>query len=306
MELMKEDYLILPDEELKEQYRHDRHMLWLISLPLLVLMYLVFIILPDTVTGGSNEGIAWISVVACFVEYSFVLSDNPGIQKKLVISLVAFQLMLCAAGFFINGPAQAGLQLFYLLSATAANLVARRYIKDIAVLKEHPRYPFDNWRREDSYSYALKSDGTYEDKAVRMIEGTLNRGKVLSVGGEDYFEGDKKTYEKPAPESEPGQHFQQREQIWRPHNKDDTGYTMDNLKNMYFGSPEKGELDSRELEKLLWAETAPKKPPEPPEEDFLQQSPVIWRTNKDGTVTMERRSPGSLPAGEFDSRSVLP
>ena len=81
---------------------------------------------------------------------------------------------------------------------------------------------------------------------------------------------------------------------------------MDNLKNMYLGDmSDTGELTSDELEKKLWAETAPKKPKEPEPEDFFQQSPIIWRTNKDGSSSPERREPGSKPVGEKDSRSVL-
>ena len=305
----KDDYLILPDEELKAQFKHDKHLIWLISLPMLPLLYLIFVTFPGAVTLDVSDFVLCVSAAAGFVCYSFIFIEDPQQQRKLVRTLDIFQLVIFVIGIaaviterrFIELSAIAG----FIAASNGANFIAHPIIEDLHTLRSHPRYPFDNWRREESVLSGMYSSGIEDDKAARYLEHTMNRGKVYGVGREEYLEGDKKEYETPKPD--PEKNLQQHKQIWRRYDKSDTTYTMDNLKNMYFDDGlENGELTGDELAKKLWEETRPKKPKDPPPEDFFQQSPIIWRTNKDGSSAMERREAGSGPSGEFDSRSVLP
>lgn len=296
---IQDQYAILPDEELKARFKHDRKIQWLIALPMLVLLYCCIVLLPTVIDGGVSEGTIAISSVIALIGYSFVFAENPDNQKKAVKVDVTVLAVLVLPYIIVGSYRWILAQASYIIAVIAPNVIVHPFIKDIAVLKAHPRYPFDNWRRDDSYIHRASGD-----EVLKIIDNTINKGKVQSVGKEDFLEGEVKTFEPPVHDHE--QDFQQREQVYRQHEKSDTGYTMDNLKNMYLGKSEEGELSGKELERELMKATAPTKPPEPIPEEFFQSSPVVWRTNKDGTTTMERRSPGSQPAGETDSRSVLP
>lgn len=303
MKITSEDYLILPDEELREKFKHDKIIQKLISLPMLVLVYFFVVFVPEVVLSGISDGIIAFSSAAAFVTYSFIYTDDPAVHKKRVLASDVFQALLLVLGLFATSSITTSFQLGMLVGSNLANYFFHPVMEDMYVLRNHPRYPFDNWRRDDSYISSISSNGTGEERALKRIENTLNAGRVQSVGGEEFFEGEKKKYELPKPD--PEKNLQQRKQVWRQHDKADTGYTLDNINKMYFDAPDEGELSGEELERQLMKATAPKKPQEPPEEDFFQSSPVVWRTNKDGTTTMERRSPGSKPAGENDSRTVL-
>ena len=181
---------------------------------------------------------------------------------------------------------------FFIFIVIAGNTLAHPVIRDLALLRAHPRYPFDNWRRDESYLSRTDVHG-----AIRYIDNTLNTGKAAPVAGEEFLEGDLSEFK--APEYDPSDDLQQRKQIWRGHDKDDTGYTLDNIRNMYFDKPDEGELSGKELERELMKATAPKKAAGPLPEDFFQQTPIIWRADKHDNGT-------TAPQGkEKKERSVL-
>ena len=309
MKASQDDYLILPDGELRDIYKHDRRVIWFISLPMFPLVYLIVITVIGTLTLDAEEAIVAVAGIGAFVCYSAIFADSLETNKRLRNGANIFQLVMLAIGvvFFImeGRPFVPFIQAGFIVGTNLANRIAQSYIEDISVLKAHPRYPFDNWRRDESYTSSLYTNGTsYSDRAAKRLDSTLNAGKVRTVGGEEFLEGEQKKFELPKPD--PEKNLQQRTQVWRQHSKSDTGYTMDNLKNMYFDAVDEGELSGRELERELMKATAPKKAPEPTPEDFFQQSPVIWRKNKDGTTTIEHRAPGSAPADDTSGRTVLP
>lgn len=294
----QDDYSIMPDEELLERFRHDRKRLKLIALPLAA--YVMLFAEFASTMFSSNSGIGMISyyIAAGFVCYTGILFENVEKQKKFVWIMDVVQILLLVIGFFSGNPVTPLVGFLFAGIANLANLCASKYINDIDVLKKHPRFPFDNWRRDETYlNRASRSD------AIKYIENTDKRGSVQAGIGEEFLSGELTRFEKPKPD--PEKNFQQRRQNWRSHDKAETGYALDNIKNMYFDAPDEGELSGKELERELMKATAPKKAPEPIPEEFFQSSPVIYRTNKDGSATIERREPGSKPAGEFDSRSVL-
>ena len=317
MKTQQEELLILPDEELRKLYKRAKKTRRFLSYPMLfsgaiVIMNVIDVLLsllhdlhnPTAPVSAIKSGnlFSLVGAAAGFVGTSAVLTENLGLNFKLFVCSVTVQILALSALTFasdVQGVAVMLLSVMVILTITA-NLVARPVIQQLAELKKHPRFPFNNALKDENYIHRATAD-----EAARYIENTINKGKVQTIGGEEFLEGGKKTFEPPAPD--PEKKLQQRRQVWRPHDKSDTSYTMDNLKNMYLGdSSQNGELSSSELEKLLWAETAPKKPKEPAPEDFFQSAPIIWRTNKDGSSTVDRAEPGSTPAGETDSRAVLP
>lgn len=329
MKTQQEELLILPDSELRERYRHAKRMQHILALSMLVSGFFLFtaaagLVVSIVTVGHFSDRVSDLayafSMAAAFVGTSSVLSESSRRNFTLTAASVTVQVLLYPAMLILDSGEgthdkligylwQAGLtvsaeqlaiQMIMIVFTAAVNMMAHPFIKELEALKEHPRFPFSNWQKDESFL----SRATDKD-AVRYIENTLNEGRVRSGIGEEFLEGGKKTFEPPAPD--PEKNLQQRRQVWRPHDKSDTSYTMDNLKNMYLGdSSQNGELSSSELEKLLWAETAPKKPKEPAPEDFFQSAPIIWRTNRDGSSTVDRAEPGSTPAGETDSRAVLP
>ncbi|MBR1393723.1 MAG: hypothetical protein IJ561_07815 [Ruminococcus sp.] len=317
MKALQDDYRILPDEELRDIYKGAKKARRFLSYPMLfsgaiVIMNVIDLLLsllhdlrnptaPVSVIKTGNL-FSLVGAVAGFVGTSAVLTEDLSLNFKLFVSSVTVQILALSALTFaadVQGVAVLLLSVMVILTITA-NLLARPVIQQLAELKKHPRFPFNNALKDENYIHRVTAD-----EAVRYIENTINKGKVQTIGGEEFFEGEAKAFEKAR--FDPEKNLQQRKQVWRPHDKSDTSYTMDNLKNMYLGdASQNGELSSGELEKLLWAETAPKKPKEPPPEDFFQSAPIVWRKNKDGSTTIEHCAPGSTPAGETESRAVLP
>ena len=310
----RDEYRILPDEVMREEYLRVKKTQRLLALPMLAALLLLAEAASEIVSellGGFTASVSgnasgasgivpvldFLSRLAAFVGISFVLTEKGDRHLTLTWIDVGVQGVLLVVSLFVSGFIQAGIGAGLLVATVALNLLAHPFILDLEEMRSCPNFPFLPRKHETYIS------GVYGDRAVKLIERSFNEDKVLSVSGEEFFEGDRKAFEPPKPD--PGLNLQQRRQVWRQHDKADTGYTMDNLKNMHFGDPDEGELSGKELERELMRATAPKKAPEPPEEDFFQQAPVVWRTNKDGTTTMERRAPGTLPAGETDSRTVL-
>ena len=304
----QDEYSILPDEELRELYKADKRKQKICSLPMLPAAILTAISLKNIAEGAldfRSEGspypviLFFIMCALGFVGTTQVLTEKPKVQTKMAFITAGGELVLMLFCLLTRGIILSGIALGMAAGLIGQYFVYRPIIKDMEILKAHPRYPFDNWRRDDTYINRV----SYED-AVKYIGNTVGKGSVKSVGGDEFFEGKARAYEEPKPD--PEKNLQQRKQVWRGHDKSETGYTLDNMKNMYFDAPDEGELSGKELERELMKATAPKKVPEPTPEDFFQSSPVIWRTNRDGTTTIEHRAPGSKPVGDFDSRSVLP
>lgn len=294
-----DEYSIAPDEALRAKFKHDRKMQKIISLPMFLHIYLCIMMLLNILEANAVQGTLTFSCIVALIGYSFIFSENIENQKKAVRVDVTVLAVLVLPYILEGRFRYLIVQALYIIGVIAGNILARPFIKDIALLKTHPRFPFDNWRQDEHYIQRAS-----QNEVLKTIDNTMNRGKVQTVGYEEFLEGEVKTFELPKHDHE--QDFQQREQVYRHHDKADTGYTMDNIKNMYLGKTEEGELNGNELERELMKATAPSKAPEPLPEEFFQQAPVIWRTQKDGTTVMERRAVGSLPAGEKESRSVLP
>ena len=290
--------MILPDDELKDIFKHDRSLQKLISLPMLGIVYLFVLFAPDIIFSGAATGMIAFSAVAAFVCYSFIFTEDPSVHRKRVLACDVIQLAFLLVGLIAGNVTTVGIQLGMMTASNLANYFVHPILEGLYVLRNHPRYPFDNWRRDDAYASGVYTSGTYEEKAVKLIDNTMNAGKVRSVGGEEFFEGEAKRFEPPKPD--PEKNLQQREQIWRSSDKE-TGYVLDNINKMYFDDGmEYGELTGRELEKKLMHETAPKKPPEPVPEDFFQQGEIVWRNGKDtpNAPVPEKRTQ--------DGRTVLP
>ena len=151
--LNKDDLKILPDEELKAHFKHNKALINLISLPMIAYLYLGAVLLPDMVGKNAGAALTGFSMVAGFVCYSFIFSHTPEMQKKLVVAADIFQLVLILAGFIFVGLIGGNyfptlVQFLSAAAANIANLIARPRIKELTLLREHPRYPFDNWRRD--------------------------------------------------------------------------------------------------------------------------------------------------------------
>ncbi|SDB03992.1 hypothetical protein SAMN02910317_00104 [Ruminococcaceae bacterium FB2012] len=305
--LNKDDLKILPDEELRAHFKHNKAVIKFISLPMLAYIYLGGVLLPDMVGSNAGAGLTGFSMVAGFICYSFIFSNTPEMQKKLVIAVDIFQLLLILAGFIVVGLINGNffptlVQFLSAAAANVANLIARPIIKEMSDLREHPRYPFDNWRRDESFTHAVFTNGSTDSRAVKRIESTLNQGKVVAGGHEDIFEGDVKKSE-PAKE-ELVELFQEKARVWTDES-DKTSYILDNLDKMYFDDGlQNGELVGEELEKQLRKATAPAKPPEETPEDFFQQQTIVWRPQKHGSTNEGPREDPSA-SSEEKSRTVL-
>lgn len=316
-----DDLLILPDEELRELYKSTKRKQRFLSLSLLVSGALLVLGISDLITsivgvGHFSSSVAdtvfAFAMAAAFVGMSAVFSENTHKQAVLAAVSLTVQVLLYPALLIMDakdgthdkvigmmqqaglpvGVDQLAIQLAMIVITALVTAFGRPIIRDLEQLKAHPRFPFNNVLKDESVIHRTDSEGV-----LRIIEHSLSGGKVTQVGGEELLEGEVKAYEKPSPD--PAENLQQYRKIYRPREKAETAYTMDNLKNMYIDDGlENGELSLDELEKLLWAETRPKKPKEPEPEDFFQQSPIIYRTNKDGSSKLEHRDPnegGSHP-----------
>ena len=306
MRLNKDDYMILPDSELREQLRKDKNKLRWLSFPIVGYIVLLVIFLPELTSINASMGLVGYSTAAAIVCYTFIFADTPGKQKKLVIALDLIQFGLIILGFInaVSGGSYSTVFFQFLLAggANGANLIARPIIKEMSDLREHPRYPFDNWRRDESFTHAVFTNGSTDSRAVKRIESTLNQGKVVSGGHEDIFEGDVKKSE-PAKE-ELVELFQEKARVWTDES-DKTSYILDNLDKMYFDDGlQNGELVGEELEKQLRKATAPAKPPEETPEDFFQQQTIVWRPQKHGSTNEGPREDPSA-SSEEKSRTVL-
>lgn len=281
----RDEFIILPDEELMDIYRSTKGTLRLIAVPLLAMMYLTALSLSGLVSGlshPSDEGtglpeiLTFVSTLTAFIGMTFVFSEHRSLHIKLTAIAAAVEAVPIIPEVIILKDTNylVSTQIGYFAGILLMNLLAHPFISDLEALKAHPRFPFDNWRKDDGYLFKAST----EDK-LRYIDSTLNKGKVTTVGSEEYLEG-KKTAYAPA-EPDPEKNLQQRRQTWRGHEKEETRYVLDNIKNMYFEDGlENGELTGAELEKELIKATAPEKPPEPIPEDFFQQTPIIWRSKK--------------------------
>ena len=276
MKISEDDLLILPDEELKAQYKHDRNMQHLISLPMIGYICLFILFASDMLGSSAERGLVGYSAAAGFICHSFVLIDEPKLHSRLAVAGSIAQLFLVVLGIFSKNEGTVLLQILMTLMSISANLLVLRFIKEITMLKEHPRFPFDNWRRDESTLNGIYSNGSYEDRALRQINAALNKGKVVSGGHEDVFEGEPKKFE--PPKYDPENNLQQNKRVWRSES-DKTTYILDNLDKMHFeDGKQNGELKGEELERQLRKATAPTKPPEPIPEDFFQTQPIIWRS----------------------------
>ena len=318
MKLAHDDFLIAPDEELRKCYKSAKRMQRLLALPLLVSGGLFAVSVIDLITdilrmghfsSSVADGVFAFAMGAAFVSMTSVFSEEPRRQTVLALVPLTVQVLLYPALLILDskegthdkvlgdlqhagipvGAGQMTLQLVMILLSIIVFLLGRPVIRDIRELKKHPRFPFNNVLKDESIIHRTDAKGV-----LKIIDSSLNGSRVTQVEGEEYLEGEAKTYEKPAPD--PSENFQQHKKIYRPREKSETAYTMDNLKNMYFDDGlENGELTGAELEKLLGSETRPKKPKEPEPEDFFQQAPIIYRPNKDGSVTIDHRTPGDEP-----------
>ncbi|MBR6046412.1 MAG: hypothetical protein IKP47_12330 [Ruminococcus sp.] len=288
------EYSILPDEELRDIYKSSLRVRRLLLLPLLALAYLIGLIgvsLANDVIDLRSDGgniINWfseLSLIAAFVGCSFVLADDPVKHKSLtlkaesaIVLLMLFQLI------FSHSLVTMAVQIGLLMAVAGTNMLAHPSIIRLHALRQHPRYPFDNWRRDDTYLNRASGDDV-----LRYIENTINSGKVQEIGYEEFFHGEKRAYDPPAPD--PEKHLQQRTHLWRSSDKD-TAYVLDNIHNMYFDDgADNGELKGEELERELIKATAPPKPPEPLPEDFFQQTPIVWRSKKHDTGSSRPKDP---------------
>lgn len=313
---VSDDFAILPDEELRSIYVKAKKKQRFLSLQMLlsgvILIYSVAALALSLLGAvkdlahpelpqNSSELCLLFGAAAGFVGSSAVFTENSSLHLRIFVFSVIFELLAIIGLLTLSN--NEGFAMFLLLpqltAAVLSNIFVRPVIKLLEELKAHPRFPFKNTVYDDSYIYKAS-----DKNKLDIIGHSIDPKAVRSIGGDEFLEGDKKTFETPEPD--PVDNLQQHKTVWRPRDKNETAYTMDNLKNMYFDDGRKnGELTGEELEKLLWEEIRPKKPKEKEPEDFLQQSPIIWRTNKDGSTTLDRREPGAVPAGENDSRSVL-
>ncbi|SDB03979.1 hypothetical protein SAMN02910317_00103 [Ruminococcaceae bacterium FB2012] len=327
--IAEEDFLIAPDEELREMYKAAKKKQRLLALSMLVTGVLAAVSLFDLITSiirlghfSSNTAdlVFFFAMTAAFVATSAIYCDTPRKQTVLAVSAITVQVLLYPALLILGtgqgthdtvvgyvrsagvpvGTGQLVLQFVMIVLSAGANILGHDVIRELEELKKHPRFPFSNTLSDESYIHRADSES-----AVRFIENTADGAQVTSVGHEEFLEGEKKAFEVPVPD--PAGNLQQHRKIYRPREKSETAYTMDNLKNMYIDDGlQNGELTGPELERLFMEEIRSKKLKDPPSEEFFQQTPMIYRTKKDGSTSIEHREPGSVPAGEKDSRSVLP
>ena len=307
MRIDKNDLLILPDEELRAEHKRLKKLRWGMSLPLLLYIALAVLLLPEMAGSTASVGLTGFAAVASGICYSFILADDPATHKKLLIGGLIFQGLLLATitvYALVRDNFSMAFPTFFLTAASAAgNLLARPVIRDLAELRAHPRYPFENWRRDETYTKGLYSADASGGRAVKRIDSTLKQGKVVSGGHEDIFENGKNA--PPADEEEVVELLQKQARVWTDES-DKTAYIMDNLDKMYFDDGLlNGELVGEELEKQLMKATAPSKPPEPLPEDFFQTQKIVWRPQKHDYSEEEKRSPAPPKPAENKDRTVL-
>ena len=138
MRLNKDDYMILPDSELREQLRKDKNKLRWLSFPIVGYIVLLVIFLPELTSINASMGLVGYSTAAAIVCYTFIFADTPGKQKKLVIALDLIQFGLIILGFInaVSGGSYSTVFFQFLLAggANGANLIARPIIKEMSDL----------------------------------------------------------------------------------------------------------------------------------------------------------------------------
>ncbi|MBR6873650.1 MAG: hypothetical protein IKN17_09130 [Ruminococcus sp.] len=313
MKIETDEYSILPDEELREIYKRNRRIRRWLCLPMIPLIILggfsVSSVANDLLsttegTGALSNAFVLLAFIVTFVGVSFVLVENPKMHIRLTLYAMSALLMIAGIDFVTAMLLDMNtvhlirllMTLGFMIGVGTVNYVAHSFIKQHEVLKAHPRYPFDNWRKDEQYIF--RADG---ESVLKVIDSSMNKGRVQSVGSEEFLDGETKSYEPPKPD--PEKNLQQRKQVWRSHDKAETAHTMDNLKNMYFeDGTQNGELTGSDLERELWKATAPKKPREPQPEDFFQTQPIVWRSKKDDKGAGQPNRPVDDGKGE---RTVL-
>lgn len=287
---LREEYKIMPDEELREIFRESKRVRRMLGIPLFLIFYMIGFSVVNFINvfrEAATEDFPYLSFLAivsyavAFVGMSFIFSEKTGAHIRC--TAVSLLVMAALAGanlmlgtdvslLIIQGGLFAGILLL--------NVLAHGFIRDLELLKAHPRFPFDNWRKDEAVLLKVT-----REEAAKVIGNTLDRFNVRSTGHEDLFEGEIRKAEEA--KADPQTYMQQRRQIWHPQEKEDTAYTLDNINRMYIDDGmENGELKGEELEAALKA-AVPEKPTAEKPEDFLQQSDTVWRSSRHDSGSRE-------------------
>lgn len=306
--VFREQYKIMPDEELREFYEQSKRIRRTLSMPVLLIfgisVYSVLNII-SAVKDPAAEDLPILSILTLvsfavsLISMTFIYSESARSHTVKVLISLLMTAVLAVVNLMI-GPDYSLLIIQGSLFAGTLliNLLAHPVIKDIELLRSHPRFPFKNSHLDEAVLLRLK-----REDAAKFIGNTLDRNTVRSTGFEELFEGERKQIAEVETQVDPSEYMQQIKQMWMPHDKQDTAYTLDNIDKMYFDDGiEDGELKGEELERELRKATASSKPQEKRPEDFFQQSDMVWRSSKNDSGSRESRS---TAPDEVKERSVL-
>ena len=193
MGIKREDFPLMPDEQLKGIYKSRLKLRKLITAPVLFISFALTLVyfaagfFQQTIFNPhfSNPILPVLIPIAFFVitvvSALFIISDNT--RSHLIMGLAGFacQAVILVLQSLLDIKIQS-VQLILLVFSAFAHLTVIPLIKDLEALRACPSFPFENWRRDVTYSCAVSGE-----RGLRYTE-NVTRGGVRSSGHEDIFD----------------------------------------------------------------------------------------------------------------------
>ncbi len=204
----RDDWLTIPDEELRTIYRRlekERRLYGAVCVPVLIIAMLSYgimgwssFLMAEYVQfrAVSNDGSGILFYLAFFVSGCLI---NISVRKDLWLILLPVPIVTAVV---------AGLFSYVSLEPVIMEIVLvifffrlAKILSDLEFLKRLPSYPFIGFREYGDISVMPR------DKQVKLLEQAANG--VVSQGYEHIFTDSREELEKPSPEETTDDHFQQ-------------------------------------------------------------------------------------------------
>ena len=193
MIVRREDFPLMPDEQLKEIYKSRIKIRKMITAPVLFVSFALTIIyfvagfFQQTIFNPrfSNPILPILVPIAFFlitvISSLLIISDNT--RFHLIFGIAAFAAQALILGLQLAFDIKIfSIQLILFVFSAFAHLTVIPIIKDLEALRACPSFPFDNWRRDVTYSGGISGD-----RGLRYTQNVTDRG-VRSTNYEDIFE----------------------------------------------------------------------------------------------------------------------
>lgn len=198
MKINRDDFLMMPDEELRDIYKSRlKERKWLSTPPLLfssvcAALYFCAGFFHLTIFNRSlnNEVLPSllpiIFFILSFISGMLMFNDNEKTHFSAAIIITLLQFTVLAYGTFaLEKDVFRGLTDIFLdicmISSSLGHIFVIPIIKDLKALRECPSFPFDNFRRDITYTGSISGE-----RALSYLEHASDHN-VRSVDLDDIF-----------------------------------------------------------------------------------------------------------------------